>query len=83
MIDGVFVGVDVRYFREYEGLPLNSFAGQALYVGLTFYANLGPHALVSGEWATQVWGAASKGSAALDLIDFNRHQALLRFALMF
>jgi hypothetical protein len=56
MVHGVFVGVDVRYFRRYEGLPFNSFAGQALYVGLTFYANLGPHALVSAEWATQAWG---------------------------
>jgi hypothetical protein len=79
----MFVGADIRYFRQYEGLPLNSFAGRALYVGLTFYADLGPHALVSAEWATQMWGAVSKGSATLDLADFNRHQALLRFAVMF
>jgi hypothetical protein len=83
MVHGVFVGVDVRYFRQYEGLPLNSFAGQALYVGLTFYANLGPHALVSAEWATQGWGANSRGSADLDLPHFDRHQALLRFALIY
>jgi hypothetical protein len=79
---GVFVGVDVRYFRQYDGLPLNNFAGQALYLGPTFYANLGPHALVSAAWETQVWGA-SGGSAGLDLIHFDRRQVMLRLAVMF
>jgi hypothetical protein len=80
---GVFVGVDVRYFRQYDGLPLNTFAGQALYLGPTFYANLGPHALISAAWETQVWGTASGGSAGLDLVHFDRHQAKLRIAVMF
>ena len=79
----VFVGVDVRYFRQYDGLPLNAFAGQALYLGPTFYANLGPHALISAAWETQVWGAVSGALAGLDLVHFDRHQVRLRLAVSF
>jgi hypothetical protein len=39
-LHGIFVGGEVRYFRQYKGLPLNHFAGQALYVGPTVYAIL-------------------------------------------
>lgn len=82
-VRGVFVGVDLRYLRQYEGLPLNRFAGQALYVGPTFYSTLGQRTLVSAAWETQIWGAEPNGSAALDLRHFDRHQAKLRLAVSF
>ena len=82
-VHGIFVGVEARYFRQYEGLPLNNFAGQALYFGPTFYAKLGKHALISAAWNTQAWGSAPGGSGALDLVHFDRNQARLRFAVNF
>jgi hypothetical protein len=33
VMPGVFIGAEVRNLRHYEGLGLNQFAGQALYVG--------------------------------------------------
>jgi hypothetical protein len=80
---GIFVGFEARYFRQYDGLPLNSFAGQALYAGPTFYAKLGEHALISAAWNAQVWGSASGGPDALDLIHFDRQQVRLRLAVSF
>jgi hypothetical protein len=80
---GIFVGFEARYFRHYEGLPLNNFVGQALYVGPTFYAKLGEHALISAAWNTQAWGSASGGSGDLDLVHFDRHQVRLRFAITY
>jgi len=82
-VHGFFVGVEARYFRQYEGFPLNNFAGQALYVGPTFYAKLGEHALISAAWNSQAWGSASGGSGAHDLVHFDRHQARMRLAVTF
>ncbi len=80
---GIYVGAEIRYFRKYDGLPLNHFAGQALYVGPTLYANLGEHALISAAWNTQAWGARVGSSGALDLVNFDRSQARLRLAISF
>ena len=82
-VHGFFVGVEARYFRQYEGFPLNNFVGQAFYVGPTFYAKLGEHALISAAWNSQAWGSASGGSGAHDLVHFDRHQARLRLAVTF
>jgi hypothetical protein len=41
VMPSVFIGAEARNLRHYEGLGLNSFAGQALYIGPTFYATFG------------------------------------------
>jgi hypothetical protein len=79
----VFIGAEVRNLRHYEGLGLNSFAGQALYIGPTFYATFGQGYFVSAAWNVQVWGAVAGSSGALDLINFERHQANLRLGVTF
>jgi hypothetical protein len=67
-----------RNLRHYKGLALNGFAGQALYIGPTFYAAFGERYFVSAAWSIQVWGAVPGSSGMLDLINFERHQAKLR-----
>src|SRR5262245_54268425 len=75
----VFIGAEARSVRQYEGLGFNSFAGQAFYIGPTLYATFGTGYFVSAAWNVQVWGAVAGSSRALDLVNFERHQAKLRF----
>jgi hypothetical protein len=83
VLPGIFVGGEVRYLRQYEGLPLNGFAGQALYVGPAFFWKLSESALISAAWNTQAWGAAAESSGTRDLVHFDRHLAKLRFGFSF
>jgi hypothetical protein len=41
VMPNVFIGAEARNLRHYEGLGLNTFAGQALYIGPTLYATFG------------------------------------------
>jgi hypothetical protein len=79
----VFIGAEARNLRHYEGLGLDSFAGQALYIGPTLYATFGQGYFLSAAWNVQVWGAVSGSSAALDLVNFERQQAKLRIGVTF
>ncbi len=79
----VFLGAEVRSLRLYDGFGLNSVMGQALYVGPTFYAALSNHSWVSAAWNTQVSGRVPDQPRALDLMNYERHQALLRFGYHF
>jgi hypothetical protein len=83
VMPNVFVGAEARSLRHYEGLGLNDFAGQALYIGPTFYATFGERYFVSAAWNVQVWGAVAGSSGALDLVNFERHQVKLRAGVSF
>jgi hypothetical protein len=83
VMPNVFIGAEARTLRQYEGLGLNSFAGQALYVGPTLYATFGQGYFLSAAWNVQVWGAVTGTSGALDLVNFERHQAKLRVGVAF
>jgi hypothetical protein len=83
VMPNVFIGAEARSLRQYEGLGLNSFAGQALYIGPTFYATFGQGYFLSAAWNVQVWGAVAGSSGALDLVNFERHQAKLRVGVAF
>jgi hypothetical protein len=83
VMPNVFIGAEVRSLRHYDGLGLNSFAGQALYLGPTLYATFGQGYFLSAAWNVQVWGTVAGGSGALDLVNFERHQAKLRVGVVF
>jgi hypothetical protein len=83
VMPNVFIGAEARTLRHYEGLGLNSFAGQALYIGPTFYATFGQGYFLSAAWNVQVWGSVAETSGALDLVNFERHQAKLRLGVNF
>jgi hypothetical protein len=83
VMPGVFIGAEARSLRHYEGLGLNDFAGQALYIGPTFYATFGERYFVSAAWNVQVWGAVAGSAGALDLVNFERHQVKLRAGVSF
>jgi hypothetical protein len=80
---GVFVGAEARYLRRYEGLGLDRFAGHAVFLGPTIYANLSERSWIAVGWSTQVAGRAANEPGWLDLTNFERHQARLLFGFTF
>src|ERR1700736_5554744 len=83
VLPGLFVGGEVRYLRKYEGIGLEEFTGQALFVGPTAYFQLSERSRLTATWSLQAWGGSARSSSALDLVDFERHQARLVFGVNF
>jgi len=83
VLPGLFVGGEARYLRRYEGIGLEEFTGQALFVGPTAYFQLSQRSRLTATWSLQVWGRSARSSSALDLVDFERHQARLVFGFNF
>lgn len=62
---------------------VDRFTGNALFVGPTFYGKFSEKAWMSAAWSAQVAGHGHNEIAALDLTNFERHRALLRFGYNF
>jgi len=80
---GLFVGTEARYLRSYEGLGLDNFAGHGFFVGPTIHAKLSERSWILFAWNVQVAGRSVDDPAPLDLKNFERHQATLKFGLTF
>jgi hypothetical protein len=79
----VLLGGEMRYFRQYEGIGLGEFSGQALFVGPTAYFQLSEKSRLTLSWSMQAWGRPAGSAANLDLVNFERHQARLVFGVNF
>jgi hypothetical protein len=79
----VLIGGEARYLRKYDGIGLEEFVGQAFFVGPTVYFQLSPHSRLTAAWSVQAWGRPAGSTAALDLVNFERHQARLVFGVNF
>ncbi|MDN3276182.1 hypothetical protein QWJ07_18100 [Frankia sp. RB7] len=79
----VLLGGEMRYFRQYEGIGLGEFSGQALFVGPTAYFQLSEQSRLTLSWSMQAWGRQAGSGANLDLVNFERHQARLVFGINF
>jgi hypothetical protein len=77
------LGGEARYFRKYDGFGLEALSGQAVFVGPTAYFQLSPRARITAAWSVQAWGRSAGTNAALDLVNFERHQAKLVFGFNF
>jgi hypothetical protein len=80
---GIFLGGEARYLRKYEGIGLEELAGQALLIGPTAYFQLSERSRLTASWSVQAWGHPAGSNAALDLVNFERHQARLVFGINF
>jgi hypothetical protein len=80
---GFLIGGEVRYLRKYDGIGLGEFAGHALFAGPTAYLQLSERSRLTVAWSVQAWGRAAGSTAALDLVNFERHQARLIFGVNF
>ena len=79
----ILLGGEVRYFRKYDGIGLDAFSGQALFIGPTAYFQLSERSRLTATWSVQAWGKQAGSNAALDLVNFERHQARLVFGVNF
>jgi hypothetical protein len=77
------LGGELRYFRQYDGIGLGEFSGQALFVGPTAYFQLSEQSRLTLSWSMQAWGRPAGSGASLDLVNFERHQARLVFGVNF
>jgi hypothetical protein len=75
---GLFIGGEASHLRKYEGVDLDTPAGQAFFLGPNFYLRLSRSLALSGAWSVQLTGHATEVPGALDLTKFTRQQALLR-----
>jgi hypothetical protein len=82
IVPNVVVGADLWYLRHYDGALFNTFTGDAVYLGPTFYWKIGPKVLMSAAWEAQIAGREI-GVGALDLADFSRYRARLLFEFEF
>jgi len=76
---GLFAGGEARYLRAYDGLGLQSLAGQGFFIGPTLYLQLPKKAWIALAWSAQVAGQARTSVGSLDLVNFERRQARLLF----
>jgi hypothetical protein len=83
VLPGVLLGTEARYLRAYEGVALERFAGQALFLGPTLYARLSKRLWMIAAWSAQVAGKAVGSPGSLDLTHFERYQAKVQFGLEF
>jgi len=77
IIPNVGIGADLWYLRHYDGTFFNSFTGDAVYLGPTFYWKIAPKVLMSAVWETQIAGREAGVGSNLDLTDFSRSRARL------
>jgi hypothetical protein len=80
---GFLLGGEARYLRKYDGIGLEALAGQALFVGPTAYFQLSERSRLTLAWSLQAWGRSGQSGPALDLVNFERHQARLVFGVNF
>jgi hypothetical protein len=79
----LLVGGELGYFRHYDGIGFNTYTGDALFLGPTLYLQLTNKAFVTAAWATQIAGQAVGDPNPLNLADFSRNKAKLKFAFEF
>jgi hypothetical protein len=79
----VFVGIEARYLRKYEGFVPDEFAGHAVYLGPTVSAKLPGGYWLLAAWNAQIAGRSVDERGSLDLVNFERHQVRLKFGFNF
>jgi hypothetical protein len=77
IVPNIVIGADLWYLRHYDGAFFNSFTGDAVFLGPTFYWKITPKVLMSAAWEAQIAGREPGISEALDLTDFSRQRARL------
>jgi hypothetical protein len=84
IIPSVFIGVEAWYLRHYDGSFFNAFTGDAIFVGPTLYAKLGPKTFMTAAWNAQVSGHdVEVPDSKLNFGEFTRSRAKLKLAVEF
>jgi hypothetical protein len=79
----VVVGGEVWYLRHYDDFGLSAFTGDAVMLGPTLYVRFTPKMFMTAAWNAQVWGHEVGNPLSLNLAEFQRQRARLKFAVEF
>jgi hypothetical protein len=79
----VVLGGEVWYLRHYDAANLTAFTGDAVMLGPTLYVQFTPKMFMTAAWNTQVWGREVGNPVSLNLAEFQRNRARLKFAVEF
>ena len=80
IVPNVIVGGEVWYLRHYNAANLTMFTGDAVMLGPTLYVQFTPKMFMRATWNAQVWGREVGNPVSLNLAEFQRHRAQLKFA---
>lgn len=80
IVPNVLVGGEVWYLRHYDSTTLSDFTGDAVLLGPTLYVRFTPKMFMTAAWNIQVWGRETGNSLQLNLSEFQRQRARLKFA---
>ncbi len=79
----VTLGGELQYYREFEGLGMQNFVGDALYIGPTLHIQLSGHVMVAAAFSTQIAGHSVGDDRVLNLADFQRYLGNLKVEIEF
>jgi hypothetical protein len=80
IVPDVLVGAEVWYLRHYDSMALSAFTGDAVMMGPTLYVQFTPKTFMTAAWNSQIWGREVGNPLPLNLSEFQRHRARLKFA---
>jgi len=84
ILPSVLIGFEAWYLRHYDGAWLNTFTGDAVYIGPTLYVQIDRKMFLAASWNTQVTGRdVEYPDDRLNLSEFSRHRAKLKLAVEF
>jgi hypothetical protein len=80
VLSNVVLGGEVWYLRHYDAIGLTAFTGDAVLLGPNLYVQFTPKMFMTAAWNAQVWGREIGNPVSLNLAEFQRHRARLKFA---
>lgn len=80
VLSNVVLGGEVWYLRHYDAIGLTAFTGDAVLLGPSIYIQVTPKMFMTAAWNAQVWGREMGNPVSLNLAEFQRHRARLKFA---
>jgi len=80
IVPNVLVGGEVWYLRHYDSPTLSAFTGDTVMLGPTLYVQFTSKMFMTAAWNAQVWGREIGNPVSLNLAEFQRHRAKLKFA---
>jgi hypothetical protein len=78
---GFFFGGEIRWLRSYDGMGLNNYQGQAVFLGPSLFWDFADDAYLSAAFSWQVTGNIRGEASTINLVNFQRQQ--LKFKLVY
>jgi hypothetical protein len=79
----VTLGGELQYYRAFDGLGMQTFVGNALYIGPTLHIQFSSKVMLAAAFSTEISGHAAGEGRSLDLTNFQRNLANLKLEIEF